>query len=82
MSRPRIAVRTERGALHIAVQAGRRFETACYRTITARSAVVYEGRDRLGRRRADVAWRHERQCQDCLALLQRGVSELVRVAGW
>lgn len=73
MTPPTVAVRTERGVLHMAVLRGRRYETACWRTFTlARAAVVWEGRDRLGRKRAVVAWRNELICQDCEHLRLRG----------
>lgn len=75
-----MAVRTARGRLHVARRVGARYELACHRTI--RPDVVHEGRDRFGRRRADVAWRHELRCADCESLARRGWRELARVAGW
>lgn len=75
-STPVVAVRTDRGRLHIGRLAGRRYEAACHRMVPVGRAVVYEGRDR------DRAWRHELRCADCEDLLQRGVRALARVAGW
>lgn len=73
MTLPTVAVRTERGVLHMAVLRGRRYDTACWRTMTvARAAVVWDGRDRWGRKRAVVAWQQERICLDCEHLRKRG----------
>lgn len=77
-----VAVRTERGRLHVARLVGIRYETACHRLVPVKRAVVHEGRDRLGRPRADVAWKHELRCLDCESLAKRGPRELARVAGW
>lgn len=77
-----VAARTQRGRLHVGRRAGVRIETACHRTLRVGDAVIYEGRDLLGRRRADVAWRHELRCLDCESLSRRGWRELIRVAGW
>lgn len=71
-----VAVRTERGRLHIGRRLGIRYVAACHRTVRVRDAVVYEGRQR------DLAWRHELRCQDCESLAARGLRELARVAGW
>jgi hypothetical protein len=59
------------------------YDTACFRRLTRKSvAVVYDGRDLLGRRRADVAWRHERICLDCERLRSMGLPHLLAVTGW
>lgn len=83
MTRARLAARTATGPLHIVTPTRTGYDTACFRTLGRKSVrAVYDGRDRWGRRLADVAWQHERVCADCDQLKRRGTRALLRITGW